>query len=303
MLGIEAFNYVGPAIVPAVNALARRIRNGRRDEGTSIDNRAPDAASELPQNPNYHRGNGYAAYDSPSEEVQLLDPSPPVANGIFAAYPSNANRDEQLPNAGIWDEAAPTQYRQQQVDLAYQQNHADFQNYGAEDVQPQNFRLPDTPVERWVAETYTTGQRAYPGTLPPPPSSYLSSPSWQHQNHRIPNPGQIQAQSTRTRSNSNQSSSSRRSYRCRHPGCRYSSSSSNDLRHHRRYHTPMEERPHPCPNCTRRFTTPREVERHQSTHGLGARYYCPYAGCRYSVRGFGRQDNLDRHLRQVHSNQ
>jgi len=114
--------------------------------------------------------------------------------------------------------------------------------------------------------------------------------------------GQLQAHGASTASASIPSSGRNTSarYRCDHIGCNHVSRTSADRRHHRRYHTPASQRPHGCPLCTSRFLTPREVQRHLVTHGVGDRYYCAILSCPYATKGFGRKDHLTRHVRSRH---
>lgn len=90
------------------------------------------------------------------------------------------------------------------------------------------------------------------------------------------------------------------SIRCNYTGCTFRRGRREALRHHQRSHIPMAERPYPCPNCPMRFLYPREVGRHLTTHGIGARHYCPHDRCRYATEGFGRRDHLVRHVRAKH---
>lgn len=72
-------------------------------------------------------------------------------------------------------------------------------------------------------------------------------------------------------------------------------------RRHQKTHT----KPIACqdPGCNERFAENRDMKRHVSVHhrALVPRQtnFCTESGCKYSREGFGRRDNLLRHLRKV----
>ncbi|KAH7416849.1 hypothetical protein BKA64DRAFT_656375 [Cadophora sp. MPI-SDFR-AT-0126] len=80
-----------------------------------------------------------------------------------------------------------------------------------------------------------------------------------------------------------------------------------DLRQHQKYHI----RPSHCTKCPRRFASPKDLERHDTTiHNNTLKYFCPYAWCRDSIKleledwyvmGFRRKDHWLKHLSTEHS--
>lgn len=74
-----------------------------------------------------------------------------------------------------------------------------------------------------------------------------------------------------------------------------------DLTHHLRSHQPYLSRQHVCRHCEKRFQYRKDLTRHLPKHDPNRkRYYCIFKGCKYSSRGFGRQDHLDRHIQTQH---
>ncbi|EMC93209.1 hypothetical protein BAUCODRAFT_233496 [Baudoinia panamericana UAMH 10762] len=97
------------------------------------------------------------------------------------------------------------------------------------------------------------------------------------------------------RSSSVASSASRSSstgqHLCDHTNCGKRYRTQNDLKHHKRYHTPYLERPYVCDRCFKRFLFGRELRRHHQTitHD-GRQFHCATCG-----QSFVRQDHLTRH--------
>ena len=165
----------------------------------------------------------------------------------------------------------------------------------------------DLTTQNWVDSAYATGDRVQPS------SRAQTAEPWQPLQHpedalrSIEQPALVQSQpqlqwqlpSTRqiARPQSEPSTTLSR-LTCDYPGCKYTSTKRDDVRHHKRRHTPKEDLPHPCPVCALRFLHPREVRRHLPTHGLGIRHYCQFSHCQQS---FGRRDHLLRHTRNKHA--
>ena len=161
----------------------------------------------------------------------------------------------------------------------------------------------DTNTQLWIPQPYTVGDRSqhtfsssmqpstqqvYPQQiLPLPTEPFDVERSHSQPNESVPKP-------------KSDCPSPSGSLKCEYPGCRFTYTKRDELRHHLRYHLPMVDRPYPCPQCHQRFLYPREVERHLSTHGLGRCHCCPILRCVRAVRGFGRQDHLQRHMRKKH---
>lgn len=74
-----------------------------------------------------------------------------------------------------------------------------------------------------------------------------------------------------------------------------------DLTHHSRYHQQHEDRSFACRSCAARFIFFKDLQRHEQVHDPNAeRFYCHFPTCKYTEKGFGREDHLTRHLRKVH---
>jgi hypothetical protein len=170
---------------------------------------------------------------------------------------------------------------------------------------PRSFHTADFIMDDWLNNTYTTGERVQPSSLPP------NALGWhqrypQNQLIHIEPASTLNAQrpsTPLTPPTSPDRISDSSSFPCNHTGCDHIALTRSNLAHHQRYHIPMELRPYPCGymSCHYRFLTPREQTRHRATHGLGTRrHYCPRLGCEYATRGFNRNDNLLRHLRSRH---
>lgn len=73
----------------------------------------------------------------------------------------------------------------------------------------------------------------------------------------------------------------------------------NIVRRHARAH----DRPHHCPvaRCTNSFAYAKDLKRHLSTkHSNERPFLCPYKCCKFSQRGFKREDNRLRHMQSAH---
>ncbi|KAK5150214.1 hypothetical protein LTS14_010343 [Recurvomyces mirabilis] len=79
-------------------------------------------------------------------------------------------------------------------------------------------------------------------------------------------------------------------FQCQECNKRYATNSK--LKHHKRYHTPYEERKNVCEECGLRFLFKRELVRHMQTITHGGR---PFV-CSNCTSAFPRQDHLDRHI-------
>jgi len=64
------------------------------------------------------------------------------------------------------------------------------------------------------------------------------------------------------------------------------------------------ERPYKCIilSCkVKDFTNPGDLKRHQrAVHGSG-KFFCPVPLCKRHTRGFGRKDNMEEHVKRLHS--
>lgn len=173
----------------------------------------------------------------------------------------------------------------------------------------QSMAFSDVAMQNWIDSSYTPGQRVQP--IPTFVASWPEMrlyPQFQLLRTTQPGPTQVvRPQSLepvagrQTMRPQNDSQSGHGRLICGHDGCSHTSLTNEGLRHHRRYHMPMELRPHPCPYCHQRFLCPREVERHLPTHGLGRHFYCNVSSCLYATKGFGRRDHLTRHVRSKHA--
>ncbi|KAK3691161.1 hypothetical protein LTR37_018815 [Vermiconidia calcicola] len=68
-------------------------------------------------------------------------------------------------------------------------------------------------------------------------------------------------------------------------------------KHQDRVHGDYSRRPHACQQCDRRFLYPKDLRRHEATHGQASRiYFCPWTDCEFAKKGFIRKDHFDRHL-------
>src|ERR1039457_6253827 len=72
-------------------------------------------------------------------------------------------------------------------------------------------------------------------------------------------------------------------------------------------HLDTHSKPHlcPAPTCTHRAATPRDMNRHVSSHGFvtgSTVYYCPVLDCQHKRGGipFSRPDNGTRHVKKRH---
>jgi hypothetical protein len=89
-------------------------------------------------------------------------------------------------------------------------------------------------------------------------------------------------------------------------------SSTFSLRTYLNQHRKVHLRPYKCshPFCKWSFQHRRDLTRHQKTHNVisgqdmqvrtGTFYYCEHVGCPWNVKGFQRQDNYQRHMRNKH---
>lgn len=88
-------------------------------------------------------------------------------------------------------------------------------------------------------------------------------------------------------------------HRC--PVCGKAFDTAADLGHHSRYHQEHENRPFACRSCAARFIFFKDLQRHEPVHDPDAeKFYCYFPTCKYAEKGFGREDHLTRHLRNVH---
>jgi hypothetical protein len=79
------------------------------------------------------------------------------------------------------------------------------------------------------------------------------------------------------------------------------------LSRHQKNHT----KPSQCPQCSKRFPSPKDLDRHNnSVHNNTIKYFCPYDYCRDALKpemedwvqwGFRRKDHWLKHLRAEHS--
>ncbi|KAL2068105.1 hypothetical protein VTL71DRAFT_16203 [Oculimacula yallundae] len=69
-------------------------------------------------------------------------------------------------------------------------------------------------------------------------------------------------------------------------------------------HMDKHERPHKCtvPHCKATdFTNLGDLKRHHRTVHRQGSFFCPSLSCKRHVKGFGRKDNRDEHVKRVHS--
>jgi hypothetical protein len=74
-----------------------------------------------------------------------------------------------------------------------------------------------------------------------------------------------------------------------------------ELTHHLRSHAPYASRNHVCQHCEKRFQYRKDLLRHLPRHDPNRqKFYCPFNGCKYHSKGFGRRDHLERHVSSQH---
>ncbi|KXS93570.1 hypothetical protein AC578_3896 [Pseudocercospora eumusae] len=84
--------------------------------------------------------------------------------------------------------------------------------------------------------------------------------------------------------------------------CNAAFTTQGDLTHHLRSHQPYLSRNHVCQMCKKRFQYRKDLMRHLPRHDPNRpKFYCPFHGCKYNIKGFGRQDHLDRHVNTQHN--
>ncbi|KAF7198601.1 Zinc finger protein [Pseudocercospora fuligena] len=84
--------------------------------------------------------------------------------------------------------------------------------------------------------------------------------------------------------------------------CNAAFTTQGDLTHHLRSHQPYLSRNHVCQMCNKRFQYRKDLMRHLPRHDPNRpKFYCPFNGCKYNTKGFGRQDHLDRHVNTQHN--
>ncbi|KAF2091462.1 hypothetical protein K490DRAFT_60903 [Saccharata proteae CBS 121410] len=74
-----------------------------------------------------------------------------------------------------------------------------------------------------------------------------------------------------------------------------------DLKRHGKNHIKTTERRYKCKRCDKGFLYPKDLQRHLETHSDASRrsrLSCPVDGC--TPKGFGRKDNLRRHMQRCH---
>ncbi|PSN68773.1 hypothetical protein BS50DRAFT_632646 [Corynespora cassiicola Philippines] len=90
-------------------------------------------------------------------------------------------------------------------------------------------------------------------------------------------------------------------FACSVGGCGQRFNRACDQARHERKHLTHGDRPHQCSECARGFLYPKDLRRHEKTHGLSPsqqKHMCEVAGC---GKGFPRRDNLLRHMRKLHN--
>lgn len=264
----DAWDYIEPPLEAVSELLYARAVSpiGSGTAGWQLG-LAPSATAPLPSvYPDTALGDPHLQIQLQTPQLQY--PSPSVAQRQLPAYP------DYVAIAPMPSVARPPLQYDNIPPLAEQtQDHPgavlelSTQAVDILDTQPsphQAFATAD-----WLDNTYTTGDRVQP------------SRSGRARQRRQPRttPGLI---------------------RCNRAGCAHTCDTMADLRHHQRYHAPNGQRRHPCPQCYRRFVSPREVTRHLVSHGVGPRHLCPHEGCPFATQGFGRRDHMLRHISSRH---
>ena len=98
-----------------------------------------------------------------------------------------------------------------------------------------------------------------------------------------------------TRHQRSASTTSPSTYVC--PRCRKSHARKSDLDHHLRYHASGT---HGCGHCTKTFHFPKDLRRHEKIHSGDRGLFCDVTGCKFQIKGFQRQDHLNRHRTTKH---
>lgn len=242
-----------------------------------------------------------------SESTRLLDNNQPAESGPSSAEPSPSQQPPPPPPpllpayVGYQAPAYPQETGLENPYGGVQQTFDDLPNVtGAGGLQ--------TTTEFWAVNVTNVGDRAQPIVAGPSGTHWRPEyPQDQHPDYAGPppilqQPPQPPPQWSTRATDGNGSPTYIDPLRCQHPHCIYVARTRGQLRQHRRYHIPEYLRPFGCPyeSCTRRFNFPREVQRHLPVHRQLPRFYCPYTGCRAARRGFGREDHLTRHLRDIH---
>ena len=185
----------------------------------------------------------------------------------------------------------------------------------------QYIRQPETPTRSagaaWPYPTppsssRTSGYHEAPATCEVYPGQQYLDPTLLQQticagvaaqtsiiNHLMPPTPTLKTRQRRTSSAASRSST----HSCSTDGCVETFRTANELYHHQRNkHTDYASRPCACTRCDKRFLYPKDLRRHERTHEHGSRqFYCHQSTCKWHTRGFGRQDHLDRHVRDVHN--
>jgi hypothetical protein len=158
-----------------------------------------------------------------------------------------------------------------------------------------DLNLPVGSMRGWIGRVPTLGEDLLPrldtDLLAPPASSGALSPS----------------SASSVASSSSRRSFSRRSRNQMTNGdfvchwCTAAFPTSVELTHHLRSHAPYASRNHVCQHCEKRFQYRKDLFRHLPRHDPNRqKFYCPFKGCKYHVKGFGRRDHLDRHVISQH---
>jgi hypothetical protein len=292
----EIWRYVSPDLEQFLDALTAQISGSRiisaqnNDDNIHTHNPAAEARSNTPTS-------SVIAYGGSQLDTLGLPPSQTISTASSSTLATTATF--QIPN-NAHDNI------ETRLETAYTiTNPNQISPPQRASSPPRSFHTADFIMDDWLTNTYTTGERVQPSSLPPnalgwhqhDPQNQLihiepaSSPDAQHQPTPLTPP------------TSPDSISGSSTFPCNHTGCDHIALTRSNLAHHQRYHTPMELRPYPCDymSCHYRFLTPRERNRHRATHGLGTRrHYCHHLGCEYATRGFNRNDHLLRHVRSRH---
>ena len=166
-----------------------------------------------------------------------------------------------------------------------------------------NFHLgmtePADTLSEWISQPRTARDRLRPtlDTTRLTPHPHSPSPSTARSPASITSPSSSRLSSVR-RSKHQILHSPHSRHRC--STCSAGFDTRTDLTHHMRIHTPEGARPFGCRTCGKRFLYNKDLRRHELVHAA-KRLFCPHVGCKFSARGFSRQDHLDRHLRGQHA--